>query len=57
VGEAVVELFDPIRLRYGELRGDPDRLHAILAQGAEKAHVIAAATLARAHERVGFVVP
>ena len=51
VAEAVVELLDPIRLRYGELRGDPARLAAILAQGAEKAHTIAAATLQRAHER------
>ena len=57
VAEAVVELLDPIRLRYGELRGDPGRLAAILAQGAEKAHTIAAATLKRVHERVGFVTP
>jgi tryptophanyl-tRNA synthetase len=55
--EAVVQLLDPIRLRYGELRGNPDRLAAILAQGAEKAHAIAAETLALAHERVGFVLP
>jgi tryptophanyl-tRNA synthetase len=57
VGEAVVALLDPIRLRYGELRGNPDRLRAILAQGAEKAHTIAAATLARVHDAVGFVPP
>jgi tryptophanyl-tRNA synthetase len=57
VGEAIVELLDPVRLRYGELRGNPDRLREILAQGAEKAHAIAAATLARVHERVGFVPP
>jgi tryptophanyl-tRNA synthetase len=57
VAEAVVQLLDPIRLRYGELRGNPDRLAAILAQGAEKAHAIAAETLALAHERVGFVLP
>ena len=57
VGEAVVELLDPVRLRYAELRGDPQRLHEILAQGAAKAHAIAAATLARVHERVGFVPP
>ena len=57
VAEAVVELLDPVRLRYGELRGDPGELAAILARGAEKAHVIAAATLARAHEAVGFVPP
>ena len=57
VAEAVVELLDPIRLRYGELRGDPGRLAAILAQGAEKARAIAAATLKRVHEHVGFVPP
>jgi tryptophanyl-tRNA synthetase len=55
VAEAVVELLDPIRLRYGELRGDPRELAAILGRGADKAHAIAAATLARAHEAVGFV--
>ena len=50
VAEAVVELLDPIRLRYGELRGDPPSSRHP-RQGAEKAHAIAAATLARAHER------
>jgi tryptophanyl-tRNA synthetase len=57
VAEALVRLLDPVRLRYGELRGTPDRLSAILSQGAEKAHAIAAETLALAHERVGFVTP
>jgi len=57
VAEAVVELLDPVRLRYGELRGQPDRLAEILAQGAETAHQIAAATLERVHEAVGFVPP
>jgi tryptophanyl-tRNA synthetase len=57
VAEAVVELLDPVRLRYGELRGSPHRLAGILAKGAEKAHAIAAETLALAHERVGFVPP
>ena len=57
VAEAVVQLLDPIRLRYGELRGHPERLADILAQGAAKAHAIARETLARVHERVGFVPP
>src|SRR5262245_44810464 len=57
VGEAVVTLFDPIRLRYGDLRGNPEELQAILARGAEKAHSIAAETLAQAYDRVGFVPP
>ena len=57
VGEAIVELLDPIRLRYGELRADTDSLRATLAEGAEKAHAIASVTLATAYERVGFVPP
>jgi tryptophanyl-tRNA synthetase len=57
VAEAVVELLDPIRLRYGELRGNHDKLRGILARGAEKAHAIAAETLELVHERVGFVCP
>jgi tryptophanyl-tRNA synthetase len=55
--EAVVDLLDPIRLRYGELRGAPDALQSTLAKGAEKAEAIAAETLALAYERVGFVAP
>jgi tryptophanyl-tRNA synthetase len=57
VAEAVVALLDPIRLRYGELRGSPDTLREILARGAGKAHAIAGETLAVAYERVGFVPP
>ena len=57
MAESVVELLDPIRLRYGELRSDPAELRAVLAQGAGKAHAIAAVTLGRAYERVGFVPP
>ena len=57
MAEAIVQLLDPIRLRYAELRGDPGELRAILAKGADKAHAIAATTLARVHERVGFVPP
>jgi tryptophanyl-tRNA synthetase len=55
--EAVVALLDPIRLRYGELRGDPGTLQSNLAKGAAKAEAIAAETLALAYERVGFVAP
>jgi tryptophanyl-tRNA synthetase len=57
VAEAVVELFDPVRLRFGELRGRAGQLQAILAKGAEKAHAIASETLARAYDHVGFVPP
>jgi tryptophanyl-tRNA synthetase len=55
--EAVVSLLDPIRLRYGELRGNPGALQSALAKGAAKAGAIAAETLRLAYERVGFVAP
>jgi tryptophanyl-tRNA synthetase len=57
VAEAVVALLDPIRLRYGELRGNPADLKAILADGAAKADSIASDTLRVAYDRVGFVAP
>ena len=57
VAEALIELFDPIRLRYAELRADPGGLSAVLAGGAEKAHAIAAETLSLAYEQVGFLPP
>jgi tryptophanyl-tRNA synthetase len=57
VAEAVVELLDPIRSRYDELRADPAELGRILAAGAGKAHAVACDTLALAHERLGFVMP
>jgi tryptophanyl-tRNA synthetase len=57
VAEAVVALLDPIRLRYGELRGNPTELRAVLAEGAAKADAIASETLATAYDRVGFVRP
>jgi tryptophanyl-tRNA synthetase len=55
VAEAVVELLDPIRLHYGELRADVGELGATLAAGAEKARAVADVTLTAAYERVGFV--
>ena len=57
VAEAIVALLDPIRLRYGELRGDPGELQSVLAKGAAKATGIAAETLTLAYDRVGFVAP
>jgi tryptophanyl-tRNA synthetase len=57
VAEAVVELLDPIRMRYGELRAASGELQATLARGAEKAAAVADETLPLAYERVGFVRP
>ena len=57
VGEAVVELFDPIRRRYEELRADPAELQRLLVVGAEQARSIAQPTLETMYDRMGFVKP
>jgi tryptophanyl-tRNA synthetase len=57
VGEAVVELFTPIRERYEELRGDEAELRRLLRVGAEKARETSAPTLQLMYERMGFVAP
>jgi tryptophanyl-tRNA synthetase len=55
VGDAVVELFDPIRRRYDELRSDPAELERLLDVGAEKARAASRPTLEAMFERMGFV--
>jgi len=57
VGQAVVELFEPIQSRYAELRADEGELRRLLRVGAEKARETAAPTLAAMYERMGFVRP
>src|SRR5579884_3114812 len=57
VGEAVVELFRPVRERYEELRADVGELRRLLAVGAEKARQTAAPTLEFMYRRMGFVRP
>jgi tryptophanyl-tRNA synthetase len=57
VGEAVVGLFDPIRIRYEELRADPTELERLLGLGAEKASAASAPTLEQMYERMGFARP
>jgi len=54
VAEAVGELLAPVRERYAELRPDEAALEAVLADGAEKARTIAAATLADVRDRMGI---
>jgi tryptophanyl-tRNA synthetase len=51
---AVVEMLAPVRERYAELRGDEERLEAILAEGAEKARAMASETLAEVKAAMGF---
>jgi tryptophanyl-tRNA synthetase len=55
VGEAVVELFTPVRERYEEMRADEAALLDLLRAGADKAATAAAPTLAAMYERMGFV--
>ena len=53
--EAVVELLAPIRRRFAELSADPGQTRAALAAGAETAGEIAAATMARVRQAMGFL--
>lgn len=57
VAEAVVELLDPIRRRYEELRADVPELSRLLARGAENARAESAPTLQAMYDRMGFVPP
>ncbi len=52
--EAVIELLAPIQHHYQELIADPQHIESLLAKGAEKARIVAAATLQRAQENAGL---
>ena len=53
VAEAVIDRLAPLQARYTELRADEDALEAAFKKGAEKAQVIASATLADVREAMG----
>jgi tryptophanyl-tRNA synthetase len=53
VAEGVVELLDPVRERYAELRPDEAKLEQVLAAGAAKAREIAAPVVADVRDRMG----
>jgi tryptophanyl-tRNA synthetase len=53
VADAVVDYLAPVRARYQELRADEPGLERILAEGAEKAHSIAADTMVDVREAMG----
>ena len=55
VGEAVVELFRPIRERTEELLADKAQLQQLYRAGAEKASAIAGRTLRKVYKKVGFL--
>jgi tryptophanyl-tRNA synthetase len=54
-GDAVVEMLRPIQTRYNELMTDRGELASLLRKGSEKAGVVAAATLDRAYNAIGFL--
>jgi tryptophanyl-tRNA synthetase len=55
VAEAVVELLEPVQMRYTALRSDARELERLLAVGAEKAREASAPTLTAMFDRMGFV--
>jgi tryptophanyl-tRNA synthetase len=55
--DAVNAMLDPVRERYGELRGDENALEDIFAAGAGKARAITREVLADVRERVGAGPP
>jgi tryptophanyl-tRNA synthetase len=57
VAAAVVDYLAPVRERYQELRADEAALESILRDGAARARVIAAVTLADVRERMGVGAP
>jgi tryptophanyl-tRNA synthetase len=55
LAEVVVGAFAPLRERTEKLLANEAELDRLLAVGAGRAHVLAAATLARVRDRVGFL--
>ncbi|WP_418958680.1 tryptophan--tRNA ligase [Streptomyces tritici] len=55
LAEVMVDFVTPFRDRTQEYLDDPETLDSVLAKGAEKARAVAAETLARTYERVGFL--
>ena len=55
LADAVTALLEPYQRRVAELTADPGSVDAILAAGAAHAREVAAATLARVREAVGFL--
>jgi tryptophanyl-tRNA synthetase len=57
VSAAVLEVVVPFQRRVHELLDDPAELDRLLARGADKARAVAAPTLRRAYDSVGFLLP
>jgi tryptophanyl-tRNA synthetase len=50
-----VDFVTPFRERTQAILAEPDKLDAVLAEGAAKARAIASRTLAEVYDRVGFL--
>ena len=57
VGDALVELLEPIQARFRALRDDSAELERMLAIGAAKAREVSAPTLEKMYDRMGFTRP
>lgn len=57
LAEVVVDALAPIRERTEKLLANEAELDRMLAAGAAKAHVVAAATMSRVRDRMGFLTP
>ena len=57
LAEATVEALRPVQERYRELRRDPATLETVLRAGRDQAQAVAANTLARVHQALGFLAP
>lgn len=55
VGDAVVELLDPIREETARLLSDREGLTAVYRHGAERARSLAGRTLGKVHRKMGFL--
>jgi tryptophanyl-tRNA synthetase len=55
LAEVVVDFVTPLRARTLELLDDPAELDTVLAKAAQRAATVAAQTLQRVHDQVGFV--
>lgn len=55
VGEAVVELLCPVRERFQALSADPSYLDSLMREGRDRATAMAAPTLQKVKDAIGFV--
>lgn len=57
VADAVVAFLEPMQQRFHEIRSNEAMMNAVLAKGAVKAREVAADTVRRVYDAVGFVLP